>query len=370
MKNLWGGLFIIMCLVLSMRYKFYAGHTEITFAIAVASCLIVWIVTDKSNWKNWKAHYTYIGTVIFSAWLYIIHPIIVVPLMMVLCYDLYIQNKWKDKWNWANLITILTFFAIRYLIVFTDGYESEKVGLLTQIKEIFRNPNDYYVFDILYDYFDHYILISSIAFLLALICIVWHKKFLECLYFLICWAVLSVLIIATHAYLVGDIFIMIDGYVAMYAMIFSIAIFRAAYLNQLFSKFLKPLVVSLLLISFVKIQKIHGFYENRLDMYKQLLADQGEQGVSKIFLNYDRFDWGMFWFPYEVPFESLICSTLDPDVQVGTIFIDDQNRGEDKVLEEKRHMIGFYGGVKLNERFFDLDSSDYKVVLEVPWKAN
>jgi hypothetical protein len=180
--------------------------------------------------------------------------------------------------------------------------------------------------------------------------------------------VLSVIIITTHSYLNGNIYIMIDGYIAMYGMIIAMSLF---YFYEQYSNYLRslvPIVLILVATSSIKIFKKHSFYENRLDNYIQLIQEQSELGVSKIFLPYNMHDWDQFWFPYEIPLESLMISALDKDTPSGTIFIDDQNRGFDKVTNPRKQFIAFYSEMPLNPRYFELDTSRYVFIDKVPWK--
>ena len=367
LKNPRGGLFILLSLILTMRYKFYAGHTEITFAIAVACFLIVWIVGDKSHFSKWKSPYTLIGTIILTAWLTIIHPIIVVPLFMVLGFFFLFNEEYKDKWYWFNLIAIASMFATRFVFVAKDGYESEKMGLLSDLS-VFTDPSQFYVYKIMVDYLESYIVISMVVFALALIGLLLKRKIIQVAYMLFCMFILSVIIIMTHSYLNGNIYIMIDGYIAMYGMIIALCLF---YFYELYSNYIKsfvPIVLLLVATSSIKIYKKHSFYENRLDNYKQLLKEQSTFGVSKIFLPYNMHDWDQFWFPYEIPLESLMISTLDENTPEGTIFVDDQNRGFDKVTQPQKQFIAFYSNIPLNPRYFKKDTSRYLQLNEVPWK--
>ena len=363
-----GGLFILLSLILTMRYKFYAGHTEITFAIAVASFLIVWILTNKDHLKNWKPIHTYCGTFILSCWLLIIHPIIVVPLFMVLGFFFLFYELYKDKWYWGNLVTMAALFAIRYVFVAQDGYESEKMGLLSDLS-VFTNPGDFYVYDIMVDYFESYIIISMLVFLISIIGLLLKKKILPSLYFLVCFVLLSIIIIMPHNYLRSNIYIMIDGYIAMYGMIIALALYYFYHQYLQIGKSFQYVILALVLISSIKIFKKHDFYENRLEQYKILLKEQSELGHSKIFLPYNMHDWDQFWFPYEVPLESLMISAMDDQTPEGTIFIDDQNRGFDKTAPGK-NFIAFYSDLPLNPRYFSKDTSQYVLVKDVPWKRD
>lgn len=369
LKNPKGGIYVLIALIGFMRYKFYAGHTEITFAIAVASTLIVWITTDKSGWKRWHPVLEVLGTAVFCAWLYIIHPVIVVPLLMVLGYHTLMQRKWLDPWLLLSLTIIAFTFILRFTTVMQDGYESEKVGLMGTLLDVIKDSKKYYVFIILKKYLFYFLNISILLYLVSLVILFLKKKYLEWLYFIGCSIALLALVIASHAYLRGDIYIMIDGYIAMFGMLGGILFFRAVTLLDR-QNWLPYVLGAVLTVSFIKIYDIHNFYERRLNWYKQLVTEQAAQGHTKLFVPLDRFDWNRIWYPYEVPFESLVTTTLDPDIPDGTIFIDDANKGAEEVLKKDYDLLAFYHSMHRNPRFFKQDTSTYKVVRDVPWKRD
>jgi len=361
------GILLLLALVLTMRYKFYAGHTEITFAIAVATTLYNWIALEKSNLKWNNRWVSTLIVLLFSAWLYIIHPIIIVPLFAMLIYNVIDKNRWFDLWNWGHISMIVFSFILRFISVMEDGYESDKVNLMQEFFNVFSKPKDYYVFKILFDYGIGHINIAIIAFLLSIFVMLKNKKIKLAGFLLVASLGLSILIILSHSYLQSDLYIMVDGYIGMFGMLWGLAILKAIELQNDKRNAL-ILLGALLLICFSKIGIKHSFFEQRHDLQKTLLQSQAEKGIYKSLVKYDRFDWNKLWYPYEFPHETIMLTALDEELENATIFVDYDNKNVDEYLENEYTMLAFYHNVGLNPKFFSLPKQKYMRVDKVPWK--
>jgi len=367
-KSAKGGLLLLIALVLTMRYKFYAGHTEITFAIAVATTLYNWIALDK-NKITW--HNQWISTllvVLFSAWLYIIHPIIIVPLIAMLIYNVLDSNRWKDFCNWGHIGIIVFSFFMRFMYVMDDGYESKKVSFISDFPKVFFNPHDHHVFSIIQDYALFYINIAILAFIISLVVMHKHKKILQVAYLIATSVGLLALVILAHAYLRADILIMIDGYIGMFGMIWGLAIIKALELKEL-GAHVKLLLLGLLLsICFVQIYMKHDFFEQRHIYQKTHMKNYLALGQSKTLIKLDKFNWEKLWYPYEFPHETIMISALDEDMEPASIFVDYDGKNVDEYLEKDYTMLAFYGNCGLNPKFFKLPKQKYiRVDDNLPW---
>ena len=366
-KNIRGGLLLLLALVLTMRYKFYAGHTEITFAIAVATTLYCWISAErqKIRWQN-----QWISTIIvilFSCWLYIIHPIIIVPLFVMLIYNVLEKNRWFDYWNWAHIGIILFSFYMRFKYVMDDGYESNKVNLIQDFSKVFGKTEDYYVFQILQDYGAIHFNIALLVFALSIGVIITHQKYLQALYFIAASIGIVILVALSHSYLRSDLYIMIDGYLGMLGMVWGLAITKALSLTAKSSKVL-ALLGFMLIVCFGQIYTKHEFFAERHRLQKELMRTHIQNGNHKTLVKLDRFNWEKLWYPYEFPHETIMLSALDDQMENASIFVDYDGKEVEEYLEKDYTMLAFYQNVGLNPRFFRLPKQKYIRVDDVPWK--
>jgi hypothetical protein len=368
-KNPRGGLYIALALFLAMRYKHFAGHTEITFAIAVASLLVVWVTTDKSGIKWYNPWIDRLFKLLFILWLYIIHPIIIIPLAFVLGIDVIYHKRWKDWEHWIFLFLLGLAFVIRFMTVAKDSYESGKINILASASEVFSHPEDYYVFQIvnkylIQEYIPALILLGGVLIWMSI-----KKRFLTVLTLIIGTALITALVIVTYSYLQGDIYIMIDGYLGMLGMIWGFGF----YLYLLYSKrhSWQPIVLSLLLLySLGRIWEKHYVLEYRLEGFSQTFDMYPDQ--PKLFAPLALHDWDILWYPYEIPLETLMLSSLKGPEHSKTLFIDYDVLGTKGYLDSTDFFISFNNKMPiadLNPKFFRLSSEKpYFLIDDVSWE--
>jgi hypothetical protein len=368
-KNPRGGLFIAFSLFLTMRYKHYAGHTEITFAIAVASLLMVWIWTDKTRMKWFTPRVDWLIKMIILIWLYIIHPIILLPLLVVLAADVAYHNRWKNVRHWIFILLTLATYITRFLTVAKDSYESGKISLLSTAMEVFRSPSEYYVFQILEKFFVQEYIPVLVLFLLIMVWMFQNKSYLTFLCLTIGSLALIAVIAVTYSYLKGDIYIMIDGYLGMLGMVWGTALYF--YMKDGPMNNWKILIIGLLLaFSLIRIYEKEYVLRERLEGYLKTFEMYPDQ--SKLFAPLNLHDWDKFWYPFEMPVETLMLSSLDGKKNSKTIFVDYDVLGTDGFIEEGDYFISFNQKLpldKLNPRFFYLpDDQPYIRIEKVSWK--
>jgi len=368
-KNPKGGVFIALSLFLTMRYKHYAGHTEITFAIAVASLMMVWIWTDKSklNWFSSKIDWTI--KLLLLAWLYIIHPIIILPLLVVMATDIAYHRKWKDLQHWGFITLTIATFILRFVTVASDSYESGKISLLSTGLEVFQSPGDYYVFEIIVKYFiQEYIPVMAL-FIFILGWMWTQRKHLAIVALTLGSLALLAVIMVTYSYLRGDIYIMIDGYLGMLGMIWGTAIYF--YVKDVELKYWMTIFVGLVLVfSMIRIFEKEYVLRERLEGYEKTFEMYPDQ--VKLFAPLNLHDWDKFWYPFEMPVETLMLSSLDGKKNSKTIFVDYDVLGTDGFIEEGDYFISFNQKLSLdllNPKFFKLpDDQPYIRIEKVSWK--
>ena len=368
-KNPKGGIYLALSLFLAMRYKHFAGHTEITFAIAVAAMLVIWITSNKSNlaWYTDKVDWGIKG--IFIGWLYIIHPIIIVPLAIVLTVDILYHQKWKDRGHLVFLVILIASFVVRFLSVASDSYESGKISILTTARDVFSNPGDYYVFTMLGRYITNEYIPILIIFFAIMYWMISKKKFLSSTFLMLGFFALSGLIIVTYSYLRGDIFIMIDGYLGMLGMVWGFAVYL--FLRTENSKTWIVFTLSILMAySIFRVWEKKYILERRLEQYQITMSMYPDN--PKLFAHLHLHDWDQFWYPYEISMETLMLSSIQGPEYSRTIFVDYDDKGHTDYIEGNDYFLNFYNKTdiqNLNKKFFRLSSDQpYFNIDRVSWK--
>ena len=372
-RNVFGGIFLALSFGLAMRYKYYAAISEITFSIGLAGLLIGWLtrpaaykIEKKAIWKHWLV------TLLILIPLYVSHPLIIVPLLVVLGFDILYNNRWKDFQNWGIIIFLLGIYALKFYQVQGDTYEAGRMSLLdtSKVISIFTNLNDYKVTEILLWYFDKEYTFPFVVFLVLVLAITIKGKVLSGFYLLgatTCWLCLNIL---TYSYLKDHMLIMIDGYLAIFGMLWAIPIyFYLLHSKQKLFSFI--LVGSLIIFSLHRIYDKHKFYNDRLALIQETLDRHVTSESRKLLVPMEKFSWEVMWYPYEIPHESLMLSSLDGPENGATIFVDyDFNL----VHEYQADTTVFYHFqlktpvVHLPSKYFSLPKQPYQLITDVAWK--
>ncbi len=363
-----GGLFMALALGMTMRYKHYAAHTEITFALVVASLLYVWITCNKENisWYSKRAYWIILA--ILSCWLYIIHPIIILPLGILLGAEYFYGRHYKNPAFYISVLGILLVFGLKFYDVSQDPYESEKTSLLANLSDVWSNMDSYYAYHIVKFYFN-----TEYVFpLLVTICcgayLLYRKHFMPVITMVLGTLVLLMVVLLTHTYLRGDVYYMIDGYLGMLGMVWAGAVYF--FLRK--SEKRGNLNLVLIVLTFFCMDRIHDkhtFFEDRLDGYTETLNLYPES--SKLFVPQEYMDWDKIWFPYETPLESLILTSIEGKEHSRTLYIDYDNKGYSWVEGRDSTFLMFTNRPdlsELNPKFFKLPIGPYKLADGVTWK--
>jgi len=363
MKTTLGGIFLILALCLSMRYKHYAGHTEITVALAVSSFLFVWLWGYARHRRHSLLHFG--GVLLLCLWLYFIHPVVIIPLGMVLLADMLYHQRWKEVRHWMSLSIVgLTFFIKFFREVISNTYESGKVSALADFQNVFLNPSEYKG---IYSVMGHYLTIEYIfllpLFIFSLILLFKARHRLLASYFALCFLFLILFNLVLHTYLGGHVYFMIDGYLGMLGMPVGLCLIYAISHSR-FNIRIHHILMVVILVSTLQIGSKSRFYRKRLKMIEKTF--EMNEGHAKLYVKLDRYHWEKMWYPYEIPSDALIYTSLKGKEHAKTIYVDSDGRYSDTdTLDGFR----YFEGVKpLNPKFFKLPDEEYHRTDKVGWK--
>lgn len=313
-KNVFGGLFLLLSLVLTMRYKFFAAISEITFALCLAAALIVLID------YLWKAKQIRLLDVLFFAIIGIgilgSHLAVLYPIGITISALFIARKAFKEFRNWLWLGLLGLIFLLKYFGVQSDDYEAGKLAVLQDkslINNLVLNFSDYAITDILKMYLlEEYFPILLVFFFL----IGWffYRKLLSASLILIAgllgWLIINVLV---YSYLKDHILIMVDGYLALLGPILALPIYYVltdVSFAEGVKKILVFVVIGLLSYSGYQMLDTRKFFQQRLSHIQQTIDLNVECETNKLIIGNAQFDWKKMWYPYELPHESLLLSSL------------------------------------------------------------
>ena len=314
-KSIFGGLFLLLSLVLTMRYKFFAAISEISFALCLSAALI--IIIDHF-WKVKRIKpidgfiFTLFGTGILGSHLAALFPLGIGLLTLFIARKAYKEFR---NWMWPALLGFI--FLLKYIWVQSDDYEAGKLAVLQEkdlLKDLIINFSNYTIADIFKIYLlEEYFPILLVFFLLIGL-FIYRKLYgvsLPLILGVFVWLGINALV---YSYLKDHILIMVDGYLALLGPILALPIYflmTDVSFAEGGKKILLLTTIGLLIFSSFQMLDKRKFFKQRLDNI-ELSAQLNEScGQKKWIISNSQFNWKTMWYPYELPHESLLLSALN-----------------------------------------------------------
>jgi len=367
-RSIIGGTFLVSTLCLGMRYKFFAAISEITFAMVLAAILVTWLAHRSKRMRLGVIDFVVVAlclTGIFGA-----HVAVFYPIMTFLVFERLYTSRWKNWRSWIMPSLILFVLLIKVLVVQGDDYESDKMAVLFQpevIRDVLLNPRDYFVYRALLEYFTlEYVPVMAL-FILGVGWLfrsgkVWAGVFISGAF--LGWILINLVV---YSYLQSSIYIMLDGYLAIFGMIWATPLYFIWQEQK--SKALALTLVAVIAISTTMMVNKHSFYHQRLEYISQTLDFYPEH--RKLLVPSSAFNWDTMWYPYEVAHESLMLTALKGRDQCRTIYVNIDSPPDAEYLNSDQ-FLQFNGTMSLDvfkhSRFFSLPAEPYTVIDTVAWK--
>ena len=369
-KNVLGGVVLIFGLCLAMRYKFYAAISELFFGVAIAGFLIGWLTRKGAKYLPTWIDYSVVLLCLIA--LFGAHIILVYPILVFLVFQYLYENTWKNLRQWIMPTFIVGVFFLKFMLVQGDDYESDRMSALLEystLREMFTNQADYFIFSALQEYATQQYWLVLFLFTVVLAWLLFQKKWLAAI-FIVCASVIWLLInILTYADLGGPLYIMLDGYLAVFGLIWATPFYF--FLRDNYKPVFACVAIVLVGFSTWKMVDTRQFYRQRLTFIQETLDMYPEVDQKKLIVPRHLFDWENMWFPYEVAHESLMLTALESPEDMRTIYVDiDSPQGSGFLQSDG--FIQFHGAHDIstinNSPFFNLPKAKYIVVDSVAWK--
>lgn len=340
-KYVEGGIFLALCVSLMVRYKFYAAISEVYFSLALAALLIAWLTKRSGRFSHWKAWHHFLVTGLLILLLTTGHPIIVLPVMSFLAFDLVYSQRWKAIYHWATigLTSLLFYFRFRNIQSSAGSYEGNRLQeILTQLTE-WQTLFELNIWTILKWYFETQYALPVVLFLLLLGVLVYQKHWWSALILLLSSLAIVLVIMLSFAYVNGKIYAMIDGYIGLLGILFSIPLLYVVLHSKHY--FLNiALLVFLLLFNLHRIYGTRTFFQQREGYITEMVKQNTQPDQRKLVLRMQDFVWDKFWFPWSLPYETILLTSIESPNQAATIYVAEWNEKEEKWSDYQKKMAG------------------------------
>lgn len=352
-KNTAAGIFMALSLCLLMRYKYYIGVSETPSTIALAALFIGWQTKDVEKFPHLPIWRNTLIAITLMALLFTGHPMIVMPLLIFLGFDLIYHKKWLDFHNWLVIGATLVVFMFRFASIAGAGYEGGKISILSEGPKVLMNLQDYYVSTIVIDYFNRDFHVASILFLILVGVLLYQKRWLSALFISGTSVLLLAIIMVTCSYINGPIYSLIDGYFGYLGMAWSVLILYVLIKNTSYRWLSLMTIIFLLTFSVHRIYVKHDFFTKRLD-FMNTLIEQGRGEVHQKFLLHAKYyDWNEMWYQWAISIESLLLSAEESPEKAVSIYV---SGWDDQFLEKLKDNGHLFLGPQFNPREYPLNS--------------
>lgn len=362
-KNPAGGIFLALVMCLAIRYKFYATISEIYFSFALGALFVGWMTSPVFKQSNSLKQL--IGSALCAIFLFIGHPMMVVPISVFLAFDFTYHNKWKNGTAWLIALLVIGVYAYRFWSIPDNSYEAGKLNILEQTKEVWTNLYDYQAYHIIKGYFNKQLHLAVIATSLCLVWLGFQRKWLPILTIIAGTLGMIFLNILIYSYLSDSIYPLIDGYIGILGFIWAIPmlyVLKAAKWRMLTTF----IVVALLIFSIIRISNTAQYFQQRAAFLTELMERNAQPDQRKLLLHMKNFKWKHLSYPWAVPCETLLLSSLEGNS--ATVFVVGYSDDMEKRLQTKTKFFNPAGTINIEKLpdYFNLDQNNYLEATDIP----
>jgi len=367
-KNVEGGIFLALAVSLTVRYKFYAGISEVFFSLALAALLIGWLTKNRDQFHRLTAWQNLLIGMLLVLILTTGHPIIILPVLSFFAFDVCYNKRWKDLYNWGLIAFAVGVFYYRFSKIQGDtgSYESNRFNNAFTNLEEFNNLFELKVWEIIQWYFETQYAFPIVICLISVIILIARKHILSSLVLILSTIALLAMIIVTYSYLNGKIYAMIDGYVGLIGIVLAIPIFYVVLKSK--HRFVSIFIITALLV--FNLHRIYGtreFFQNRQSYLEEMIEKTAQPEQRKVVLRMQDFIWDKLWYPWAMPYETLLHTSIKKPENAATIYMAEWNEGEDKWGKLKQVLPGDGRKIKnLPTKYFKLDENKPVLITEFP----
>ena len=265
-------------------------------------------------------------------------------------------------WNrLVELTLIVLLYGWRLTLTLSNPYESEKLGVLYQALELPGKWKELVIPELLGEYVQHWHSVQWIVFVVSLVWLWTLGKRSLALFSLGFALAIQALVLVTFSYLSFPEYHMMEGYLSFISLAWMIPMYfiwkedkgRALCLG---------LVAASLIWSMVGIRGVRDHYVKREQYLTEWYRPWQAKGNKRLLLSPYEFPWRTLWFPWSVPFETLLMSASKNRSEAVTLYVPDDL---EELREVENNSDQFFGAWKsypvksLDSAYFQMPRQPY-----------
>ncbi len=365
-KNPKVALFMVVTLLLTGRFKHYMAVTETTSTLALSFLFVGWVTRERylvamHEWREWLIAFGLILILLIG------HPIVFLPLMSFGVFYIAFYGLIKNPYAWLTLGLIILGFVLRYLLIPSVGYETDKLGAFEQSYEIITNIFEQNTYRSMKAYVMRHFKWGYYLYLASLAGLVYLRKYLAAaisLLSLICFLCVIVII-----YYEGESINMLESYYLFIGYFWGFTILSVyAYLKI-------PTWVKLLIVLFVAFMGVRGlfmygsFFTDRLEYMHALSEEGASNGQPKVLYPRSKVNSNQVLVSWSVPFTTAIYSALKDKEDTRSVYMYTDSQYESLIKQNSNN--AFFGAPfdldqftasDLSKKYFKLTDSEYYII--------
>lgn len=365
-RNPQAGLFLALALGLTLRYKFYGPVGEVVLSIVYLALLVGWMTKPAAQFDRLPAWLDVSIGLGLASLLITGHPFLTVSTAVALGFVLIYRKEWLNPRFW--IISIYTGGLLLYTFVFVErnDYEAERADSLAEAWQVLSNYQDYYIFRVIYQYFDTQYLLPFVFFLLSLVLLGRANRYFSAIYLLLSSALVLTIIIVMHAYLNSNIFIMLDGYLVHLGLVWALPL--AFYCGKEQKVWMFVSIGFLLGFSLTRIGDSKKFFQERLAYVQVALDEHTSPTHPKAVAYLEDLDYESLWIGWALGIETLMLSSLDGPQYSRTIYLANKREDLEGLLDEAELFLSVPFGAThvriadLPSKYFQLPNIPYREI--------
>jgi len=360
-KYLFKSHFLALAALLSSHLFLHYGYyypTEMIFS----TCYIVLIAAFFTYNLNKKTHYYSIATtygigILLLIGISFIHPFYYIVIgAVLLCLYLLDQNK-----IYLHFVLVSAVLFVLKIIFFKSGYEAGKLSGIDLKVLTWKSVDQSYLTRFWRESFSNHFYIAKFFFYTFIIYLFYKRKWL-------------LAIALPSGYFVLYLFVYMSipngeslGYMECYLAAISVfpLIIFLYYAEKYLQNYKNAITIFVFVVSLLGLYRIKSekMYKNRVKYLEAILSYGREHNMAKIFINTSDMKHEKIMVGWALPYETLLLSTINGKTQ--TIYENLNYKLED--INKKQVFLGAHWekpmyDLKLNQKYFELDSSLYQPV--------
>jgi len=358
-RNAMAGLYLVLSLLILTRYKFYSAISEIYLSTVFVALMVGWMTMDRGRFHRFsKGTYIFLG-VLITGLSYLGHPLIFIPLGVVIFFDFLMLEQWK---SWAHIIWAAScslLFAIKYFSVTSTSYEGNIIDSFQKglsDKGFLKGTSELYTVEIFCNYVETQWAFPLLVCFLMLLYLIAKRKILAAVWIVIASIFWILFVLHFCGYLQKPVLFMIEGYFGVLSLVILLPMLYINLDKPWLRNIRAGIIICLIIFGLHRISTVRPFYTKRIADMKQVLAVNEGAASRNLIAPMNAMVYDKYWFVWSVPYESFIHSSLRQSGETSILSYDSHpseslfNKPVEVMLATDKDSIHL-----MNTAYFDVD---------------